>query len=135
MIQKDKTNEYTRAQPHMANERTFLAWIRTSIAIMGFGFVVEKFGLFMMKFTELLTQLGGKREKVEGVQHYSSSTGIFLIAIGAVITLVAFVKYVNTERQIKNEIYLRSIFVDFMLTIVIIVIAILFTIHLFESKV
>jgi len=32
---------------HMANERTFLAWIRTSIAIMAFGFVVEKFGLFL----------------------------------------------------------------------------------------
>jgi putative membrane protein len=31
----------------MANERTFLAWIRTSIAIMAFGFVVEKFGLFL----------------------------------------------------------------------------------------
>ncbi len=32
---------------HMANERTFLAWIRTSIAIMAFGFVVEKFSLFV----------------------------------------------------------------------------------------
>ena len=30
---------------HMANERTFLAWIRTSIGIMAFGFVVEKFAL------------------------------------------------------------------------------------------
>ncbi len=32
---------------HMANERTFLAWVRTSIAIMAFGFVVEKFSLFV----------------------------------------------------------------------------------------
>jgi uncharacterized membrane protein YidH (DUF202 family) len=32
---------------HMANERTFLAWIRTGIGIMAFGFVVEKFGLFI----------------------------------------------------------------------------------------
>jgi uncharacterized membrane protein YidH (DUF202 family) len=30
---------------HMANERTFLAWIRTSIGVMAFGFVVEKFAL------------------------------------------------------------------------------------------
>jgi uncharacterized membrane protein YidH (DUF202 family) len=30
---------------HMANERTFLAWIRTSIGMMAFGFVVEKFAL------------------------------------------------------------------------------------------
>ena len=32
---------------HMANERTFLAWIRTAIGIMAFGFVVEKFSLFL----------------------------------------------------------------------------------------
>jgi hypothetical protein len=32
---------------HSANERTFLAWVRTSIAVMGFGFLVEKFDLFL----------------------------------------------------------------------------------------
>ena len=32
---------------HIANERTFLAWIRTSIGVMAFGFVVEKFALFI----------------------------------------------------------------------------------------
>ena len=34
---------------HMANERTFLAWIRTSIGIMAFGFVVGKFTFFIRK--------------------------------------------------------------------------------------
>lgn len=32
---------------HLANERTFLAWIRTSIGIMAFGFAFEKFALFV----------------------------------------------------------------------------------------
>jgi uncharacterized membrane protein YidH (DUF202 family) len=32
---------------HSANERTFLAWVRTSIAVMAFGFLVEKFDLFL----------------------------------------------------------------------------------------
>ncbi|HET8995258.1 MAG TPA: DUF202 domain-containing protein, partial [Acetobacteraceae bacterium] len=32
---------------HAANERTFLAWIRTAIAIMAFGFLVAKFNLFL----------------------------------------------------------------------------------------
>ncbi len=32
---------------HAANERTFLAWVRTSIAVMAFGFLVEKFDLFV----------------------------------------------------------------------------------------
>jgi len=32
---------------HAANERTYLAWIRTAIAVMAFGFLVEKFDLFI----------------------------------------------------------------------------------------
>ena len=32
---------------HQANERTFLAWLRTSIAIIAFGFVLERFSLFV----------------------------------------------------------------------------------------
>ena len=38
----------TKGSPndHLANERTFLAWIRTSIAFIGFGFVIVKFAVF-----------------------------------------------------------------------------------------
>ena len=35
---------------HLANERTFLAWIRTSVGLMAFGFVVVKFSLFVKQF-------------------------------------------------------------------------------------
>jgi putative membrane protein len=41
---------------HLANERTFLAWIRTSVAIMGFGFVVVKFALFIKQIPLVLTR-------------------------------------------------------------------------------
>ena len=33
---------------HAANERTFLAWVRTAIAVIAFGFVIEKFNLFVL---------------------------------------------------------------------------------------
>ena len=42
MNREDKTSKVRNWQVHMANERTFLAWIRTSIAIMAFGFVLAK---------------------------------------------------------------------------------------------
>lgn len=48
MINNDEDQRFSKslhARDHMANERTFLAWIRTSIGIMAFGFVVEKFAL------------------------------------------------------------------------------------------
>ncbi|MCG6551431.1 MAG: DUF202 domain-containing protein [Candidatus Magnetominusculus sp. LBB02] len=135
MFVKEKTNEYPRAQAHMANERTFLAWIRTSIAIMGFGFVVEKFGLFMRKFSAILAAAGGKPEQVTEVETYSSHTGIFLIGIGVFIAVIEFLKYINTERQIKQELYLRSIVLDLLMTAAIIVIAVLFAMHLIHSRI
>ena len=42
------------ASDHLANERTFLAWIRTSIGIMAFGFVVVKFSLFVKQISLIL---------------------------------------------------------------------------------
>ncbi|OYV75664.1 MAG: hypothetical protein B7Z66_11940 [Chromatiales bacterium 21-64-14] len=36
---------------HAANERTYLAWIRTAVALMAFGFVIEKFDLFVRFIT------------------------------------------------------------------------------------
>ena len=42
-----------KASDHLANERTFLAWIRTSISIIVFGFVVAKFGITLREFLRM----------------------------------------------------------------------------------
>lgn len=44
-----KKNEQASLSDYLAAERTFLAWIRTGLALMGFGFVVARFGLFLEK--------------------------------------------------------------------------------------
>lgn len=49
-MQDGKQNS-TSPSHHLANERTILTWIRTSIALMGFGFVVVKFSLFIRQLT------------------------------------------------------------------------------------
>ncbi|KAA8477943.1 uncharacterized protein DUF202 [Arcticibacter tournemirensis] len=72
--------ESTSVNNHLANERTFLAWIRTSIVLMGFGFVVVKFAPFIRQISFVLgdssysTGLPGKA--------YSSIIGVLLVAIG-----------------------------------------------------
>lgn len=71
---------------HLANERTFLAWIRTSIGIMAFGFVVVKFSLFVKQLTMLL----GKQQVIQQ-KGYSSIMGIVLVAIGAVTSILAYI--------------------------------------------
>jgi len=88
-----------KVNDHLANERTFLAWIRTSLGIMGFGFVVVKFSLFIRQIELIL-----KRDIVAGSQHeYSGVTGISIVVIGALTVIVAFFKYRKTNKQIEEE--------------------------------
>src|ERR1700693_2269960 len=68
---------------HLANQRTFLAWIRTGLATITFGFVVERFGL-------LLRELGIKIGLTEVLPiHYSSFFGVSLTILGVIMMVVA----------------------------------------------
>jgi putative membrane protein len=104
---------------HLANERTFLAWIRTSVALMGFGFVVVKFSLFVK---QLSIVLAGKVLPTKG---FSATIGIALVAIGALIALLAFLRYRHIEKQLLNKKYYPSFLLSLLLTIAIVLISIL----------
>jgi putative membrane protein len=84
----------------LANERTFLAWIRTCIGIMAFGFVVVKFSLFVKQLGLLL----GKRPEIQQ-KGYSSVMGIALVAFGTIISLLAYIRYKKTEKEILIDSY------------------------------
>ena len=66
-----------RYTDHAANERTFLAWVRTSIAIMAFGFLVEKFDLFL----EFASKSLATRLPSIGGQLVGNIAGLLLIAV------------------------------------------------------
>ena len=106
---------------HMANERTFLAWIRTSIAIMAFGFVVEKFALFVRQMSQYLSLYAIKDSThpstVPAGPGYSSVIGVILIGLGAMMGLLAFVRYKKIEKQIDGDTYRPSLLLDILLTI------------------
>jgi len=88
-----------KVNDHLANERTFLAWIRTSLGIMGFGFVVVKFSLFIRQIELIL-----KKDVVAGNQHeHSGAVGVSIVVIGALTVIVAFFKYRKTNKQIEEE--------------------------------
>ena len=117
---------------NMANERTFLAWVRTSIGIMAFGFVVEKFALFINKLSYFL----GKPNTSEAVPSslgYSSIFGIVLVALGALMGVLAFIRYKKIEREINEDTYQPSLILDILITMAILVIGIFLVIYMIHS--
>jgi len=117
---------------HMANERTFLAWIRTSIGIMAFGFVVEKFALFIKK----LSYFFGKANISEASPDawgYSTIFGIGLVAMGALMGLLAFIRYRKVEREIDEDTYRPSLLLDIMVAMAILAIGIFLVFYMIHS--
>ncbi len=132
-ITEDKKSAKIRSRPvHMANERTFLAWIRTSIGVMVFGFVVEKFSLFIKQVSYVLGK--SNIDKIALPSHgYSSIFGIFLVGLGALMGVLAFIRYKEVEKQIDEDIYQPSLILDMLLTAAILAIGLFLVIYLIHS--
>lgn len=113
------------ASDHLANERTFLAWIRTSIAVMGFGFVVVKFSIFIKQLTLAL----GQKLVFQG-KGYSTLIGVLLVGTGALIALFAFIHYRNIERRLLSKSYKPSLLSSLLLALLIFGISILLILYL-----
>ncbi len=88
-----------RYSDHAANERTFLAWVRTAIAIMAFGFVIEKFDLFLKA---LAPQVALKEIAPHG-QKFANAAGLAFIAIGVVMIVIAGIRFTATTKAIDAE--------------------------------
>jgi len=81
----------------LANERTFLAWIRTSIAVISLGFVIARFSVWLR---ELAIQIHGTaRDPHIGV---SLPFGLAMIALGAVLAPLAAWRYHVINRKIEE---------------------------------
>ncbi len=74
-----------RITEHLANEQTFLAWLRTGVEVMAFGFVAIKFSLFT-----------------------SQIMGISLVGTGALMILLSYFRYRKTLKQLRSESYTYS---------------------------
>ena len=84
---------------HAANERTFLAWVRTAIAIMAFGFLVEKFDLFLRIAGESLAA----RSLPAGGQIVGNVAGLLLILLGGAMMVFAAVRFRKTALDIDAK--------------------------------
>jgi len=131
MEDKESTKVGNR-RVHMANERTFLAWIRTGIGIMAFGFVVEKFALFLKQMSIFLGK--STTENTLPPSHgYSAIIGIFLVGLGTLLVLLAFVRYKKVERQIDSDTFQPSSILDIILTVSMLAVGIFLVAYLILS--
>ncbi len=113
---------------HLANERTFLAWIRTSIGIMVFGFVVVKFSLFVKQISMIL----GKENLIQS-KGYSGILGIALVVVGTLTAVLSYARYQQTERQLNDGHYKHSSLLITLLTAFIFLVSVLLIVYLVNS--
>lgn len=78
-----------------AAERTLLAWQRTAIALMGFGFVVERFGLFLRMVSNQPLSLSQRG--------FSLWLGVSLLVIGAIVSVVSALQFRTVVRSLGEQ--------------------------------
>ncbi len=132
MIEKKESARVSNRRVHMANERTFLAWIRTSIGIMALGFVVEKFAIFIKRLSHFVEKAETSKVAPSSMS-YSSVFVIMLVAMGAFMGLLAFVRYKKVEREINDNTYRPSVILDILVTMGIITIGLFLVFYMIYS--
>lgn len=109
-----------KATEHLANERTFLAWVRTGISIMSLGFVVAKFGLWLREL--------GARLSPQIVTHSSGLSepiGAGMIGFGGLLVALAAWRFHVVNRQIEAGLVQVDRGLIILITIAIVALAIL----------
>lgn len=116
---------------HSANERTFLAWIRTAVAIMGFGFIVEKLGIFSPSGT------GQRPQALIAIDHIGEYTGIVLILVGLTLIAGATIRFLTLHRLLEASREMRgvSVVIDVSLAVLLALLGVALIVYLLQLAV
>jgi putative membrane protein len=95
-------DEMQDPRTYFAAERTFLAWIRTGLGLMGIGFAVARFSLFLREFqqsgaAQSLAAQGAGGHKT-GASLYA---GVALVALGVLVNVAAVAHHVSTVKELR----------------------------------
>lgn len=110
-----------RQREHQANERTFLAWLRTSVSLIGFGFAIARFGIFLRQLQIAVTQ----REALSHPFFNSENLGVSLVVFGIVIIALAAWRYNRVYWQIERGDYRPNRLMIWLTTAIVMILGIL----------
>lgn len=113
---------------YFAAERTLLAWIRTGIALMAFGFAIARFGLYLRQLQAFTGSSAAQ------VRIGSRFTGVALIVVGVVSILLSTAQYSMTIRRLREGSWMpgRLSKPAIVLAIVLIAVGVFMTIQLLK---
>ena len=123
---------------HLANERTFLAWIRTSVALISLGFVVAKFSVWLRQFLATVTAQRGVTEPIVDAGRAvalpktgaSLPAGLALMAFGALVAVLALVRHQAVGRAIDRGEFHPAHGLVWLVTIAVVLAAVAFIVYL-----
>ncbi|NIG55582.1 YidH family protein [Chitinophaga sp. Cy-1792] len=113
---------------HLANERTFLAWIRTAVGMMAFGFVVVKFTLFIKQISLAL----GKAYTIP-THGYSGIAGVIIVVAGMLTAVFSYKRYLTVKKELETGSYQHTSGLITLLTGFIVLMSIFLVIYLISS--
>jgi putative membrane protein len=88
---------------HSANERTFLAWVRTGISVIAFGFVLEKFDLFIRALAANVPGAVEHTIHVDRLTGWSRYEGLIFMLTGVTLLGLGYWRFARTERLIDDS--------------------------------
>jgi putative membrane protein len=98
--------EQVRARDHLANVRTFLAWIRAALTLMAVGYVIEKFDIIVQNHSVALGQAGDR------------ALAVLVVTTGISVSVGAFLRFLAARRMIDRAVFRPRAMLDMPLIIV-----------------
>lgn len=138
IMASDNKPKSDRSQQHLANERTFLSWVRTSIALIGLGFIISKFSFFLTEFRLIIQRypLGSTGLPIDKsnftVDQISIWIGLGAVMLAILIILFALKNYRDTHKSIETQTYVSNHNIVYATTIIIVILSAIVFIYLMQ---
>ena len=117
---------------HAANERTFLAWLRTGVAVIAFGFLIDRFDLFVRTMAAAVSINPEDRAQLEALSsHLGHGAGQGFVLVGIAFIIVATFRFVRTGYRLDSaKVFAPGIATELSLSVILAVLLLIATIPL-----